>query len=59
MKEGYLLGVGAEHRFTPQISAKVEYNYVATDDVRTFDNGIASHTDISDNVVKGGVNYRF
>ncbi|WP_320202749.1 outer membrane protein [Agrobacterium rosae] len=59
MKEGYLLGAGAEHRFTPQISAKVEYNYVATDDVRTFSNGVASHTDLSDHVVKGGVNYRF
>ncbi|GAK73055.1 outer membrane protein [Agrobacterium rubi] len=59
MKEGYLLGAGAEHRFTPQVSAKVEYNYVATDDVRTFANGTASHTDLSDHVVKGGVNYRF
>lgn len=59
MKEGYLLGAGAEHRFTPQISAKVEYNYVATDDVRTFSNNVVSHTDLSDHVVKGGVNYRF
>lgn len=59
MKEGYLLGAGAEHRFTPQISAKVEYNYVATDDVRTFSNNVVSHTDLSDHVVKAGVNYRF
>lgn len=59
MKEGYLLGAGAEHRFTPQVSAKVEYNYVATDDVRTFSNGVTSHTDLTDHVVKGGVNYRF
>lgn len=59
MKGGYLLGVGAEHRFTSQISGKVEYNYVATDDVRTFANGTASRTDLSDHVIKGGVNYRF
>ncbi len=58
-KGGYLLGAGAEHRFTPQISAKVEYNYVSTGDVRTFANGTASHTDLSDHVVKGGLNYRF
>lgn len=59
VKGGYLLGVGAEHRFTQQISGKVEYNYVSTGDVRTFANGTASHTDLSDHVVKGGVNYRF
>lgn len=59
MKEGYLLGAGVEHRFTPQISGKVEYNYTATDDVRTFSGTTQSHTDISDHVVKGGVNYRF
>lgn len=59
MKEGYLLGAGVEHRFTPKVSAKVEYDYVATGDVRTFANGVASHTDLSDHVVKGGVNYRF
>lgn len=58
-KGGYLLGAGAEHRFTQQISGKVEYNYVSTNDVRTFANGSASHTDLSDHVIKGGVNYRF
>ena len=59
MKEGYLLGAGVEHKFTQQISGKVEYNYVATDDVRTFSRNGTSHTDISDNVVKGGLNYHF
>jgi outer membrane immunogenic protein len=59
MKEGYLLGAGVEHRFTPKVSAKVEYDYVATDDVRTFSAGRSSHTDLSDHVIKGGVNYRF
>lgn len=59
MKEGYLVGAGVEHRFNQQISGRVEYNYVATDDVRTFSNGNTHHTDISDNVVKGGLNYHF
>jgi outer membrane immunogenic protein len=59
MKEGYLLGAGIEQRFTSNISGKVEYNYTATDDVRTFHNNTASHTDLSDHVIKGGVNYRF
>jgi outer membrane immunogenic protein len=59
MKEGYLLGAGIEHKFNQQISGKVEYNYVATNDVRTFSGGTTSRTDISDNVVKGGLNYHF
>ncbi|MBA3043280.1 MAG: outer membrane beta-barrel protein [Alphaproteobacteria bacterium] len=58
-KPGYLLGVGVEQNLNANLSAKVEYNYVRTNDVRSFDGVTTSQTDISDHVIKGGVNYKF
>ena len=58
-KPGYLLGAGVEQNLNANLSAKVEYNYVRTNDVRSFDGVTTSQTDISDHVIKGGVNYKF
>lgn len=58
-KPGYLLGVGVEQNLNANLSAKVEYNYVRTNDVRSFNGVSTSDTDISDHVIKGGVNYKF
>jgi len=58
-KPGYLLGVGVEQNLNANLSAKVEYNYVRTNDVRSFNGVSTSDTDISDHVIKGGLNYKF
>ncbi|GEO87148.1 MULTISPECIES: outer membrane protein [Alphaproteobacteria] len=58
-KPGYLLGLGVEQNLNANLSAKVEYNYVHTNDVRSFDGVSTSQTDVSDHVIKGGVNYKF
>jgi outer membrane immunogenic protein len=58
-KPGYLLGAGVEQNLNANLSAKVEYNYVRTNDVRSFDGVTTSQTDVSDHVIKGGVNYKF
>ncbi|MBO3759977.1 porin family protein [Ciceribacter sp. L1K23] len=58
-KPGYLLGVGVEQNLNANISAKVEYNYVRTPDVRSFDGASTSTTNLSDHTIKGGLNYKF
>jgi outer membrane immunogenic protein len=58
-KGGYLLGAGVEQSFGNGISGKVEYNRVFTDNVRTTAAGIASRSDVRDNVLKAGINYRY
>ncbi|MGF0540534.1 outer membrane protein [Agrobacterium sp. ES01] len=58
-KPGLLLGVGVEQNLTDQISASVEYNYVSTGDVRSFNGVTTTENDISDHTVKAGLNYKF
>lgn len=58
-KPGLLLGAGIEQNLNESISAKVEYNYVTTGDVRTFSAGTASETRVKDHTIKAGVNYKF
>lgn len=58
-KPGLLLGVGVEQKISGPVSARVEYNYVRTNDVRSFDGVGTSQTDIGDHSVKAGINYKF
>lgn len=58
-KQGYLLGVGVEQGFAGGLSAKFEYDYVATDDVKSTTSSGASKTNLKDHVFKAGLNYRF
>lgn len=58
-QKGYLLGVGVEQAFGGGLSAKVEYDYVATDDVKATTSSGASKTNLKDHVLKAGLNYRF
>lgn len=58
-KPGYLIGVGLEQSFGGGLSAKLEYNYVNTGNVTATTFSGTSKTDVSDHVVKGGLNYRF
>lgn len=57
--QGYLIGGGIEHGFAGGLSAKIEYNYVMTNDVKTSAGGSSSKTDLDDHVIKTGLNYRF
>jgi len=57
---GWMVGVGLEYGFTPNWSAKIEYNFMRFDDVGTnVFGGSGIHNDVDINVVKGGINYRF
>jgi outer membrane immunogenic protein len=58
-KGGYIVGAGIEQKLTDKISAKVEYNYTGTPNVRSFANGVGSETDVHDHTIKAGVNYKF
>ena len=58
-KQGYLFGGGIEQGFGGGLSAKVEYNYVMTNDVSTSSSSGRSKTDLRDHVIKAGLNYRF
>ncbi len=58
-KPGYLLGAGVEQKLTSNISARVEYNYAITNDVRTFDRGVESTGNVHDHTLKAGVNLNF
>lgn len=58
-KAGYIVGAGIEQKFNDKISAKVEYNYTGTPNVRSFAGGVASEQDVHDHTVKAGVNYKF
>lgn len=58
-KQGYLFGGGIEQAFGGGLSAKVEYNYVMTNDVSTSSSSGKSKTDLRDHVIKAGLNYRF
>lgn len=58
-KPGVLLGAGAEQQLTDNISARAEYNYVRTNEVRSFNGTTTSQSDITDHTIKLGLNYRF
>lgn len=58
-KAGYIVGVGVEQKLNEKLSAKVEYNYTGTPNVRSFDNGVGSERDVHDHTVKAGLNYHF
>lgn len=58
-KPGYLVGAGIEHKLSNNLSARVEYNYVGTGDVRTTSGGTSSKSDVRDQTVKVGMNYKF
>lgn len=58
-KPGWLMGAGLEQKLTDQISARVEYNYVRTNDIRTFNGATTTKGDVTDHTIKAGVNYRF
>jgi outer membrane immunogenic protein len=57
---GWMVGVGLEYGFTPNWSAKIEYNFNRFDDVASsFFNVPGVHNDVDIHVVKGGINFRF
>jgi outer membrane immunogenic protein len=62
---GWMVGVGAEYAFTPNWSAKLEYNYMDLGTQRlhftSVTTALTSDVDIRQrvNVVKAGINYRF
>lgn len=56
---GYLVGGGLEHAFAGGLSAKMEYNYVMTPDVKARSASGSSKTDIDSHVIKAGLNLRF
>jgi outer membrane immunogenic protein len=58
-KPGFLVGAGVEQQLTSNISARVEYNYVATNGVRSFAGGVDSKKDVHDHTIKAGLNYKF
>lgn len=58
-KPGLLVGAGIEQKFTPNISARVEYNYVMTGNVRSTTGGVESKKDVHDHTINLGVNYNF
>ena len=56
---GYVLGAGFEYGFTPNWSAKIEYNYLDFGTERVATGGLVVDTDLTTHIVKAGVNYRF
>lgn len=58
-KTGYLFGGGIEQGFGGGLSAKVEYNYVLTPDVKTTTSAGTSKDDLGSHVIKAGLNFRF
>ncbi len=58
-KGGYLVGAGIEQAFAGGLSAKLEYNYIMTPDVRTRTVSGSSEKDINSHVIKAGINMRF
>ncbi|MGZ5872835.1 MAG: outer membrane protein [Bradyrhizobium sp.] len=63
-RNGWLVGVGFEYAFMPNLSAKIEWNYIGLggSDVITadgFGNSATFHADSHINIIKAGLNYRF
>lgn len=58
---GYAVGAGVEHKFTENVSGKLEYLFVnlgATGDTMPFDNG-DFNSDLSFHAVRAGLNFQF
>lgn len=58
-KSGYLLGGGIEQGFGGGLSARVEYNYINTPDVKSTSAFGTQRTDVDSHALKAGINYRF
>jgi outer membrane immunogenic protein len=56
---GWTVGAGFEYGFTPNWSAKIEYNYLDFGTERTAGGGVVIDTDLTTHIVKAGINYRF
>ena len=56
---GYMLGFGLEYGFTPNWSAKIEYNYLDFGNERRSGGGFTVDSDLTTHLVKAGINYRF
>jgi outer membrane immunogenic protein len=56
---GWMVGLGFEHAFTPNWSAKIEYNYLDFGTERSTGGGFVLDTDLTTHLVKAGINYRF
>jgi outer membrane immunogenic protein len=57
---GWMVGFGLEYGFTPNWSAKIEYNFNHFEDVaNNFFVGTGFHNDVDIHLVKFGINYRF
>jgi outer membrane immunogenic protein len=56
---GYVLGLGVEYGFTPNWSAKLEYNFLDFGTERRTAGGFTVDTDLTTHLVKAGINYRF
>jgi len=54
---GWTAGVGAEYAFTQNITGLLEYNYVDLGSKDYFDNAVSA--DLTTNVIKAGLNYKF
>lgn len=55
-RTGYVVGAGIEHAITDNLSLKGEYNYVRL--ARDYKIG-KDKIDVTDHIVKAGINYRF
>jgi outer membrane immunogenic protein len=58
-KTGWIIGAGVEYGFAPNWSAKLEYNYLNFDGNSLTVGGVTDNFDLSQHVVKAGINYRF
>ena len=58
-RNGYALGAGLEYAFTQNISAKAEYLYANFGSKTAMSAPWASNVGLSENLIRGGVNYRF
>ncbi|BCP51445.1 porin [Kaistia sp. 32K] len=58
---GWTAGVGAEYAFTQNITGLVEYNYVDLGSKTYFENVVGGgvKADLTSNVIKAGLNYKF
>ncbi|WP_246088623.1 outer membrane protein [Phreatobacter stygius] len=56
---GILWGGGIEQAFAGGLSARIEYNYVASRNVKSLSPAGISHSDLAGHIVKAGINYRF
>jgi outer membrane immunogenic protein len=56
---GYVIGAGLEYGFTPNWSAKLEYNYLDFGTERVATGGLIVDTRLDTHIVKAGINYRF